>query len=403
MDPGERLALISVAVNLVVTGLKYFLGVFSGSLALLADAVHSTADMVSSASIWAGLRISRRKSKRFPYGLYKVENLVALGTAVLILLAGYEILKTVLVGGTTIKAERLPYAIGGVILIGLVLLVFSRYELKRAKELNSPSLEADAQHLTTDLFSNGIILVGLTAAYWHVTFPLDKIAALVIVVLVAWVGVRISVDAIRLLLDASVDFDTLSRIRELICEIPQVDKIISLTGRNSGRYKFIEVDLALKARELEKAHFLANQLEKRIKQHVRNVDHILIHYEPVAKKTCVVALPAAEDQKHLSEHFGEAPYFLLITLNREENRFIEEKWVFNPFQNEAKGKGIKVSEWLVGLGVDEIITAKGLAHKGPYYVFSDNKVEMRQTEMLNLSEIKGSLIQHAETASQIQG
>ena len=78
MDDAERLALSSLGINVLVTGLKYFLGVFSGSLALLADAVHSSADVVSSASIWGGIRLSRRKSKRFPYGLYKLENLVAL-------------------------------------------------------------------------------------------------------------------------------------------------------------------------------------------------------------------------------------------------------------------------------------------------------------------------------------
>jgi divalent metal cation (Fe/Co/Zn/Cd) transporter len=62
MDAGERLAIASLLVNILVTGLKYFLGVFSGSLALLADAVHSTADVISSASIWAGIRLSRRKT-----------------------------------------------------------------------------------------------------------------------------------------------------------------------------------------------------------------------------------------------------------------------------------------------------------------------------------------------------
>ena len=71
-------------------------------------------------------------------------------------------------------------------------------------------------------------------------------AALIIVVLIAWVGVKIAVDAIRVLLDASLDFKTLTTIREIILENPQVSKINVLTGRNSGRFKFIEADLALK-------------------------------------------------------------------------------------------------------------------------------------------------------------
>lgn len=391
MDAGERLALASVLVNILVTGLKYFLGVFSGSLALLADAVHSTADVISSASIWAGIRLSRRKTKRFPYGLYKVENLVALITSGLILLAGYEIVHTVLWAGERVRADRLPYAIFGVIAVGLILLSFSRYELKRARMLNSPSLEADAQHLTTDLFSSCIIMVGLAGTYFQVKFPLDKVAALIIVALIAWVALKIAIDAIRVLLDASLDFKTLNTIREIILETPQVSKINALTGRNSGRFKFIEADLALKVRELEKAHFVANQIENRIKSRVPNVDHVLIHYEPMKKETRVIALPMAEDRVHLSEHFGEAPYFLLLTLKSEDGRLLDESWLPNPFQAVEKGKGIKVSEWLVSLGIDGVITTKSFAHKGPYYVFSDNEVEMQQTEGGSLAEIKEEL------------
>ena len=392
MDAGERLALASVLINLVVTGLKYFFGVFSGSLALLADAVHSSADVVSSASIWAGIRLSRRKTKRFPYGLYKVENLVALMTSGIILLAGYEIVRSVLWAGERVKAARLPYAIGGVIAIAAILWAFSRYELRQARGLNSPSLLADAQHLATDLFSTCIIFLGLAGTYFQVKLPLDKVAALIIVVLIVWVGMKIAVDAIRVLLDASLDYKTLNTIREIILETPQVSKINALTGRNSGRFKFIEADLGLKIRGLDKAHFVANEIESRIKSRVPHVDHVLIHYEPVQKETQVIALPVAEDRMHLSEHFGEAPYFLLLTLKSADGTLLDETWLSNPFQTLEKGKGIQVGEWLVSLGIDEILTAKGFAHKGPLYVFSNNEVKMRQTAERNLKEIKESLI-----------
>jgi len=391
MDTGERLALASVLVNILVTGLKYFLGMFSGSLALLADAVHSTADVVSSASIWAGIKLSRRKTKQFPYGLYKVENLVALITSGLILLAGYEIARNVLWAGERVRADRLPYAILGVIAVASILLGFSRFELKRAKKLNSPSLEADAQHLATDLFSSCIILVGLAGTYFRVKFPLDKVAALLIVVLIVWVGVKIAVDAIRVLLDASLDFQTLNTIREIILEAPQVSQINALTGRNSGRFKFIEADLALKVKELEKAHFVANQIENRIKSRVPNVDHVLIHYEPMQKEIRVIAMPVAEDRKRLSEHFGEAPFFLLLSFKRADGALLEESWLSNPFQTVEKGKGIKVSEWLVRLGIDGIIIPKNYEHKGPYYVFSDYGVEMQQTDGRSIDEIKEEL------------
>jgi cation diffusion facilitator family transporter len=396
MHAGERLALGSVLINLLVTALKYFLGVFSGSLALVADAVHSTADVISSASIWAGIRLSQRKTKQFPYGLYKVENMVALMTSGLILLAGYEIARSVLWAGESVKAARLPYAIMGVIAVAAILLGFSRYELKRAEQLDSPSLEADAQHLTTDLFSTSVILLSLAGTYFQVKFPLDKIAALIIVALIAWVGMKIAVDAIRVLLDASLDFNTLNTIREIILETPQVNNINVLTGRNSGRFKFIEADLGLNVRELDKAHFVASQIEARIKSRVPHVDHVLIHYEPVQKETRFIALPMAEDKIHLSEHFGDAPYFLLLTLRDQDKRLLAEQLLTNPHRAVQSGKGIQVSEWLISLGVDEVITTKNFEHKGPFYVFGDAGVAVHQTDQSSIDEIKRGLAPQGE-------
>jgi len=60
-------------------------------------------------------------------------------------------------------------------------------------------------------------------------------------------------------------------IKKIKSKTPQVSKINALTGRNSRRFKFIEADLALKVRELEKAHFVANQIENRIKSRVPHV------------------------------------------------------------------------------------------------------------------------------------
>jgi len=64
-----------------------------------------------------------------------------------------------------------------------------------------------------------------------------------------------------------------------------------------------------------------------------------------------------------------------------------------------KGKGIKVSEWLVSLGIDVIIMSKNYEHKGPHYVFSDNGVEMRQTDGRSIDEIKEELTQSTAAGS----
>jgi cation diffusion facilitator family transporter len=392
VETGARVALCSVALNLALVFLKYGLAVYAGSLALKADAVHSIADVISSASIWAGIKIAHRKTKFFPYGLYKVENLVALITVALLAGAAYEIVQGVLAPPMQIRSARLPLAMGGVVLIVFITWAFSRYELRRGQALTSPSLVADARHIATDMFSALIILSALIGSYLHLAFPLDRAVALVIVALIAWAAFKIAVDAIRVLLDASLDFPTLNTIREIIGQDPRVGRVNSLMGRNSGSFKFIEADLALKIKDFQKAHQVAGNLESRIKAEIPNVDRVLIHYEPLARDTVIHALPLTEDQRSLSEHFGEAPYFLLITTRARDGSFLEERVLPNPYREVASGKGIKVGEWLVGLGVDEVIVPKSFAHKGPYYVLADAGSDMRPTDLREVAAIKAELL-----------
>ena len=392
METGSRLALFSVALNLGLVFLKYGLAAYSGSLALRADAVHSIADVISSASILAGIKIAHRQSKLFPYGLYKVENFVALLTVGLLATAAYEIVQGVLAPPMQIRSGRLPLAMSGVVAIVFITWAFSRYELRRGQTLGSPSLVADARHIASDMFAALIILSGLIGGYLRLAFPLDRAVALIIVALIAWAGFKIAVDAIRVLLDASLDFSTLNAIREIIEKDPRVGKINALMGRNSGSFKFIEANLALKIKDFQKAHQVASHLESQIKSQIPHVDRVLIHYEPLARDRIIHALPLTEDQQRLSEHFGEAPYFLLLITRAQDGSLLEEKVLANPFRHQESGRGIKVGEWLVGLGVDEVIVPKSFVHKGPYYVLADAGRDMHQTDLRAVAEIKAQLL-----------
>lgn len=93
MEQKEKIGFFSIGINLLLVGIKGLLAYLSGSVALLADTIHSATDVISSITVLAGIKISRRRSKNFPYGLYKVENFVSLLTSIFIFLAGYEIVK----------------------------------------------------------------------------------------------------------------------------------------------------------------------------------------------------------------------------------------------------------------------------------------------------------------------
>lgn len=384
MEESERIGFYSIGINILLVGIKYGLAVFSGSIALVADAIHSLSDVVSSATILVGIKISKRKSKIFPYGLYKVENLVSLVSSLFIFFAGYEIAKSVFSEEQKLNIDRVPMAMAGVLLTILITFLFSRYELRRGREIGSPSLIADAQHIRTDMLSSGVIFFGLLGGLFRL--PLDRAAALVMVFFIGKAGLVIFLDAIRVLLDASLDFETLDRVKNTILEDRKVGTINALWGRNSGRFKFIEADIILKVHNLNRAHAISKRIEREIKKRVSNVDHILIHYEPQKRETRTCVVPLAGDKRTVSDHFGDAPYFYLATLRESDGTILEEKFLHNPFLREEKGKGIKVSEWLIQQGGDTVFTKRDFKGKGPSYVFSDSEVDVHLTESKSLEE-----------------
>ncbi len=374
MERSEKIGFYSIVTNLALVGIKLGLSLLSGSVALVADAIHSFTDVISSATVFAGIKISKRKSKNFPYGLYKVENFVSLLSSVLIFLAGYEIVHTVFIKSQSPRIEYLLYTMVGVVLTMGISFSFSRYEQKRGEKIGSSCLMADAAHIRTDALSSAAILVGLVGEWFGL--GIDKIAALLVVLLVFKSGLGIFMIALRVLLDASIDFETMDRVKTIILNEPQVLSINALWGRNSGRFRFIDADIIVKSKGLEKAHFVTTEIEEKIRHGIPHVDHILIHYEPQKKSTRTCAVPLMGDKKTLSEHFGTAPWFKVTTLQGKDGALLSESYHYNPFAMEEKGKGIKVSEWLVGKGVDTVYSPKRLTGRGPAYVFSDAGIDV---------------------------
>lgn len=126
------------------------------------------------------------------------------------------------------------------------------------------------------------------------------------------------------------------------------------------------------------------------------MDHILIHYEPQKKEIRTIAIPLADDSRSLSEHFGDAPYFYITAVRERDNALLSEAYHRNPFAGEEKAKGIKVSEWLLKMGIDTVYTSKGFKGKGPAYVFSDSGVDVIVTKDKGLEEIKKHELNKAE-------
>jgi cation diffusion facilitator family transporter len=380
----ERVGWLSIGVNIFLTVLNLAIAAASGSLAVAAEAVHNLVDLVAAVAVLAGLKLSQRKSKDFPYGLYKVENVVAVVIALLIFFTGYEIASEAILSPAR-EATVNPLMLGGVVVAMILPLAFSVYEMRIGQAANSPSLIADAQEYRVHVFSSGVVLLALIGQVANL--PLDRAAALIIVVLVAKTGWELLVDGMRVLLDASLDAETLGQVRAILAGDPQVVAVTALTGRNAGRYRFIEADITLRTHDLDKAYAASARLETAIRAQVPHVDRVLIHYEPVARIHLRYAAPLADAAGTLSEHFGEAPYFALVTVRTADGALERQEILTNPFVEVPKAKGIRVSEWLVTQKADVVMIKESLKGKGPEYVFGDAGVEMRVTSAATLEAV----------------
>jgi len=379
----ERWGWYSIGVNVVLTLLNLVIAAASGSLAVAAEMVHNLVDLVASIAVLIGLKLSQRKSKSFPYGLYKVENVVAVAIALLIFFTGYEIAREALLAPPRVAFVQ-PWMLVGVVLSAVIPLVFSHFQMRVGREANSPALMADAQEYRVHVFSSGLVLVALVGQLMG--FQVDRIAALVIVVLVCKTGWELLSDGMRVLLDASLDAETLQRVREVIEATPAVAHVEWITGRNAGRYRFVEAEVRLRVRDLEKAHAVTEKIEDEIRQAVPHVDRVLIHAEPLARTAIRYAIPLADLSGRLSEHFGEAPYFGLVTVRLSDGETASQEVVANPHVEVPKAKGIRVAEWLVGQKVDVVLLRESVQGKGPEYVFGDAGVEARLVAAESLQE-----------------
>jgi predicted Fe-Mo cluster-binding NifX family protein len=200
----------------------------------------------------------------------------------------------------------------------------------------------------------------------------------------------------RVLLDASLDAETLEQVRAVVDAEPTVTEVRSLVGRNAGRYRFLEVDVALRVDDFERAHTVSQRLERTIRDQVPHVERVLIHYEPQVRTHVRYAVPLADAGGTVSEHFGESPYFTLVTVRLDDGQIEHQEMLANPHQAIEKAKGIRVAEWLVAQKADVALLREDVQGKGPAYVFADAGVEARLTQAATLAgavseQVEGSI------------
>jgi cation diffusion facilitator family transporter len=378
-------ALYAFVLNIGLSVLKAIIAFFTGSLAVAAGAVDSIIDSVASLAVVCGLKLSTGKTKTFPYGLYKIENLISVIIALFIFMAGYEIFRRALTPVAN-STHITPWIIGWLLVGVLFTFLFGKYAVTVGKRMRSPALIAEGRHRQADVYSSLIVLLAVILDYLEVKidfwgFTIDQIAACLVVLFIGYAGWELLSDGMRVLLDASLAPEKLGKVKKIIESEPMVTEILWLTGRNAGRFCFLEADVRLRTLDLKKAEKISLKIEQEIRQQVPLIERVLIHYQPYARTYLKIAVPLDDSTGKVSTHFGDAPYFAFIVLLLSDKSIVRQEIMANPHTEILKAKGIRVAEWLVEQKVDIVVAKENLYNKkGPSYVFADAGVECKVSD-----------------------
>ena len=393
-----KVALYAFLLNLGLAVIKGVLAVFSGSLAVTAGAIDSGTDTAASLVLFGGLKLSTKKTPSFPLGLYKIENLLSVFVALSIFFAGYEIAREVLVGPS--GQPKISAMVVLLLFLGVAAtFAFGRYALAVGRRTGSPTLIAEGRHRQVDVLSAAVVMVSVLPGYfgWNSTFygiSIDQVAAGVVLIFIARSGWELLLEGMRVLLDASLDFETLDRIRTILNDHPMVSEVQSLVGRNAGRFRFLQANIIVRTVDLEKAHQVSQMLEEDIRRKVPHVERVMIHYHPKPRTHMRIAIPLADPSGKLSGHFGGSAYFALVTVRLSDQHIEKEEIVENPHKDVETAKGIRVAEWLVGQNVDHVMMNEDLSRKGPGYALSNAGVHTTVTAARNLKEAIEEALNH---------
>ncbi len=283
----HRVAASSVAAAVLLTVGKLVVGLLSGSLGILSEALHSALDLVAAVVTWVAVRASGRPAdEQHSYGHGKVENVSALFETLLLLVTCvwiiYEAVERLLGKSVEVEASIWAFVVMGVSIV--VDFSRSRALSRVAKKYNSQALEADALHFSTDIWSSAVVILGLglvlvselTGVSWLA--QADSVAALGVAAIVVVVSIRLGRKALGDLMDEAPP-GLIARLEEH-CRVEGVGGIRRLRVRMSGPQGFVDIALSVPAgTTLTQGHAIADRVEGAVQEIIPGAD-VLVHVEP---------------------------------------------------------------------------------------------------------------------------
>jgi len=368
----ENVSLISVFVNLLLGFLKLLFGFLSGSVALIADGIHSGLDVLSSFSSFLGLKISRKpKDEKHPYGHFRAESLSGFFIAFLLAVSGIWIIFESIMRFFGEEPVNLTYGAVIVVVASIVLSEFlARLKFHFGRKGKSLSLTADAEHSRADALSSVGVLLGLfLTRYFQLA---DAIIALLIGFYILYEAFHVGREITDSLLDVS-NKEVEERIKRL-CFNQKVE-IADLKTRKIGAFNFAELKIKLPLKmKVEQVEKVLNDLKEKLLSNIQGLQQVVITIEGYdvsfdailpklgkrigtlkgfekigpekqGKRTIV---PFKNDK--ISDKFGSEQY---LVFDEKDDKVVFRKVIKNPY---VGGKSFHGARFAKAIRADKVIT-----------------------------------------------
>ncbi len=355
IEHGEEAARKATFLVAGLATLKGIVGWATNSAALLADALHSTVDVLTTLGTWIGLKIAKRPAdERFPYGYYRAESLVALVVATIVIIGAIGLfLDGVhrIQNPEPVKDAWLAASIA--IIASIASYYISKLEGEAADVANSQALKAVSIEAMADTLSSLVVFLAIVAgAYLGVPWA-EGVGAVLVAAWVSKIGVETAWNAILALMDVAPR-ETLKEVAEILEHADEISGFKDLRLRKSGPMVFGEVTVTIPA-DVPVAK--ADEIARRIREYVLTIPEIedfRVYVEQAEPEEKIVVVPVKEGK--VSPTFATAPQFAVYLVNAGKIELVET------FDNPALEKKVRRG----------LAAAKAVLEKKPYAVIVKN-------------------------------
>ncbi len=282
MNQKTNAARLSIFSNTGLIILKLAVGIISGSVSIISEAIHSFMDLLASVIAYFSVRISDKPADdRHPYGHGKFENVSGVAEAMLIFIAAgwiiYEAVNKILAPSAV---ENIGIGFGVMIISGIVNFFISNRLYSVAKKTGSIALEADALHLKTDVYTSFGVAIGLALLWITGIHMLDPIIAIFVALLILKESFTLFIKAYAPLLDSTLPQEDVDKIVQIIqnhCSDSM--SFHNFRTRKAGNYRYVDFHLTLDGNiSVKEAHAICDRIENDINSEFEQIE-VNIHVE----------------------------------------------------------------------------------------------------------------------------